>query len=798
MSGSYNLLVSSSITVPSRSGNSWNVAASVFDGSNSFPYSKQYFTTGQGLHINRHGNLLYSATSLDTITTYVMPAPRDISNLQYLTSSSIYKPYSSGSPTSILVSTSGNSAIVSMSDNSLFQYNMSNSWDLSSSTLVPGSNYLAVRCTSFFISDDGLKLFVLYNRTITRYSLGSPYDIATATVISSVTIPYYTSSILSDLYIKPDGSTVYLLDKGTKIVYEYPIYPEWDITQMNYFSGSGFTFLNVSSQEQLPSSVEFNPDGTGMYITGDQKDSIYYYRIFIPWDKTSAVSQGNVLNLQDSTLYPSDFYISPDGYNLLTVHAGNQKLLKFTATTAWDFTTVPRSVFPIPSQISATYASTLAKSSTRISFNSDGTKVILATSGVLVSCTLSSAWDLSNLSSPTRGDGIVLMGHSMSSMSVDYSYTKMYIGGLYKIYEYPLSGNFSISSIPQVNYSNIGFSSTNPSVTLSNNNVDLYASDGTYGTTISRYKMGTPLSINSVSLINSVSGMGIFKGAAYINVSDVNTDLLVFSSDDSLLFKYDLVANPANTSISINARSNGQFLLETYLSTDKYPIGLQFKPDGSGFFVLSTGSGLLNEYSLSTPWDISTAYRARGTYVGYSYYNARKFFISREGSNIYTMDGMGSIFPSRISRDVLGAPWQAYSASAGYSYYNASMPYYENIVLSTNGSRYYVSNSDAVVEYTMSTAWNVATGIKTHTMYGSFSSNMYIPPTGNAIYLAVNNTVVKVPLANNWDLSSNSYSRTVLTQSQTSNVGGMAISSDGNNLYLLDRDRMTLLSYSIG
>ena len=37
------------------------------------------------------------------------------------------------------------------------------------------------------------------------------------------------------------------------------------------------------------------------------------------------------------------------------------------------------------------------------------------------------------------------------------------------------------------------------------------------------------------------------------------------------------------------------------------PIGISFKPDGTRMYVIGQGGDDVNEYTLSTPWDISTA-----------------------------------------------------------------------------------------------------------------------------------------------------------------------------------------------
>ena len=45
------------------------------------------------------------------------------------------------------------------------------------------------------------------------------------------------------------------------------------------------------------------------------------------------------------------------------------------------------------------------------------------------------------------------------------------------------------------------------------------------------------------------------------------------------------------------------------------PYGIHFKPDGTKLFTIGTGEDTVYEYSLSTPWDISSGSNGSGAYV---------------------------------------------------------------------------------------------------------------------------------------------------------------------------------------
>lgn len=64
---------------------------------------------------------------------------------------------------------------------------------------------------------------------------------------------------------------------------------------------------------------------------------------------------------------------------------------------------------------------------------------------------------------------------------------------------------------------------------------------------------------------------------------------------------------------------DGQRLSVT--SEDTSPTGLAFKPDGTKMYVLGSGSDAVYQYTLSTPWDLSTAS-----------YDSVSFSVTEDGS----------------------------------------------------------------------------------------------------------------------------------------------------------------------
>ena len=135
--------------------------------------------------------------------------------------------------------------------------------------------------------------------------------------------------------------------------------------------------------------------------------------------------------------------------------------------------------------------------------------------------------------------------------------------------------------------------------------------------------------------------------------------------------------------------------------------GIFIKPDGLSLFVAANTS--VHEYSLSTAWDVSTASYASknknlSSEVGSN--SAKGVHFKADGTKMLIADGQGN----RIWQYTLSTAWDISTASAAGSF-NTSGETSEihSVVFKTDGTRMYVLNQGPkkVVEYDLSTAFNV-------------------------------------------------------------------------------------------
>tara|TARA_R110000744_G_scaffold85144_1_gene166442 strand:+ start:154 stop:1311 length:1158 start_codon:yes stop_codon:yes gene_type:complete len=172
-------------------------------------------------------------------------------------------------------------------------------------------------------------------------------------------------------------------------------------------------------------------------------------------------------------------------------------------------------------------------------------------------------------------------------------------------------------------------------------------------------------------------------------------------------------------------------------SQDTAPTGIFFKPDGLKMYVLGNTSNELNEWNLSTAWNISTA-----TYVQTFSVNSQEtapygVFFKPDGLKMYVVGVSG--------RDVneynLSTAWDI---STSVYLQNFSVSAQDTtpveVFFKSDGLKMYVMGYTAgVIEYDLSTAWNVTTASFLQSFsvatQAAYPQGLFLKPDGLKIYV---------------------------------------------------------------
>lgn len=188
--------------------------------------------------------------------------------------------------------------------------------------------------SGIFFKPDGQTLYIsgYQNNDIYQYSLSAAWDITTASYTQNFSVSTQTSQV-TDLFFKPDGSKMYIVENTNDNVHEYNISVSWDITTASYSQS-----FSIAAQETAPQGFFFKSDGTKMYITGSASDSIHEYDLSSAWNiSTSSFLQSLSVSAQE--IGPLSLYFNPDGTKMYFSGFGGDDVNEYGLSIAWDIST---------------------------------------------------------------------------------------------------------------------------------------------------------------------------------------------------------------------------------------------------------------------------------------------------------------------------------------------------------------------------------------------------------------------------------------------------------------------------
>ena len=242
-------------------------------------YLQSKSTTAQdtipfGIFFKPDGTKLYiTGDQNDSIYEYNLSVAWDISSAVYLQSKGVTT--QNTSPYGIFFKPDGTKIYMAGAANDrVYEYNLSSAWDISSAVyLQSNSTIQGISLRGLFFNTDGTKLYVsgATNKSIYEHDLSSAWDISSLTYLQSKSTTSQDTAP-QGIFFKSDGTKMYVVGYTNKSVYEYDLSIAWDVTTASYLQSK-----STNSEDTVPQSLFFNTDGTKMYVTGDNKNSVYEY-----------------------------------------------------------------------------------------------------------------------------------------------------------------------------------------------------------------------------------------------------------------------------------------------------------------------------------------------------------------------------------------------------------------------------------------------------------------------------------------------------------------------------------------
>jgi DNA-binding beta-propeller fold protein YncE len=234
------------------------------------------------------------------------------------------------------------------------------------------------------------------------------------------------------------------------------------------------------------------------------------------------------------------------------------------------------------------------------------------------------------------------------------------------------------------------------------------------------------------------------------------------------------------------------------------PQGLFFKPDGTKMYVVGLSGDDVNEYNLSTAWDITTASYSQNFSVATQDTIPSGLSFKPDGTKMYVAGNSSDA----VHEYSLSTAWDVSTASYSQSFsVSAQDTQTSGLFFKPDGTKMFVTatNGDEVNMYTLSTAWDISTASYTSRAavgsqdiapnglsFNSDGTKMFVIGSGN-------DSVYEYSLSTAWDVSTASYSSISFSVvSQATGPSDMFFKSDGSKMYVLDGSSGAVYQYSTG
>jgi len=213
-------------------------------------------------------------------------------------------------------------------------------------------------------------------------------------------------------------------------------------------------------------------------------------------------------------------------------------------------------------------------------------------------------------------------------------------------------------------------------------------------------------------------------------------------------------------------------------SEDEFTSGVAFSKSGDKMFMLGNSNDSVFEYTLATAWDVSSASFKHSFSVASEGSSPSDLIFSKSGKKMFVTDNNGD----EVNEYTLSTAWDVSSASFVDSFSVASQENFPSgIAFSKSGEKMFIlgANGDDVNEYTLSIAWDVSTA----SFVDSFSvksddagpNGIAFSKSGKKMFIAGNITdsILEYTLSVAWDVSSASFVDSFSVASEDTAPNGM-------------------------
>lgn len=529
-------------------------------------------------------------------------------------------------------------------------------WDINNAVFDGnGKNFVGIieqedNLTGGTFKTDGTKMYIIggaSNRYVSEFNLSTAWDVSTASFVQNFsTISDDTTP--DDLHFKPDGTRMYIVASGADEVNEYSLSTAWDVSTSSYERN-----FSLSNEGATPTGIYIKSDGSKMYISDSNGDEINEYDLDTDWDVSSAsYNQNFSVSAQD--IRPEGVFFRDDGGSdagkkMWVVGDSGNDIIEYTLTTAWDISTASYARnFVVVDQDSQPHA---------VHFKSDGSKMFMfgQNTRAVYQYTLSTSWQLPGSYSHPTTDRKLLVNEESNPTGVFFKGdgSKMFICGRNgdEVNEYTLSTAWEIHTATySQNLSIVSQESNSRGMFFRNDGTSEDGKQmyivGTTGDSVYEYSLTTAWDISTASYSQSFSVATQSANPYAVAFKSDGSKMYVLDGNIRKIFRYDLTTDWDVSSASYDGST---YDLDV-TSDEATPRGMYFKDDGTRLYVVGLSGDDINQYNLSTDWDVASATHDATFHIGYVSANPAGLFFKPDGTKFFVNDtGSDSMHAFTIS-----------------------------------------------------------------------------------------------------------------------------------------------------
>jgi len=482
-------------------------------------------------------------------------------------------------------------------------------FDISSEDVTP---------TGIAFSPDGTKMFTTGadEDEINQYTLGTPFDLS-GTVTHNIAFSVADQDgYPQGLTFNPSGTKMYMVGTSGDRVYQYALNSAFDLTGAVSYEGS----ISVLNEEANPGGLAFSKDGLRLLVIGSLGDEVNQYLLAAPFDITYGVEFDTNFRMSQQDQGPTDLIFNPSGTKIFVLGLFSDAILEYSidkggfVESAFNEGSVVGSLDIFLNDQFFVNAGSSLEQGTHYSISNLPTGLALvlnvAADGFSSSLSLTGnavnhqdVDDLTGLiisfedAAFSGGNAAIVANATSFNTETDIDYRDnnpaVFYGEPLNLAEASYSGS-SVNISTQDGYAT--------GLAFSNDGMKMYIA-GNDNYRVFEYSLSQAYDLSS-TVTYTESSLDISANASSpedIYFSKEGTRLFLLSNDNYEVVQYNL---STAYDLTTAAYSGNSF---SVASQDESAYGFTFSPDGSKMYLSGGDDYAIYQYSLTTPFELSTA-----------------------------------------------------------------------------------------------------------------------------------------------------------------------------------------------